>query len=78
MRGSLKLGQDVVESDVWGLDCYTRRNILDGETQKGPGACMAGSAQLPNCRHDSVLGCKGGMGHTDIWCLVCSICSDGG
>lgn len=29
-RSSLKLGSDVVESDVWGLDCYTRRNILDG------------------------------------------------
>lgn len=27
----LVLGKDVDEIDVWGMDCYTRRNILDGK-----------------------------------------------
>lgn len=28
-RRTLSLGVHVVESDVWGLDCYTRRNVVD-------------------------------------------------
>lgn len=30
-RNALKLGVDVVEGNTWGMDCYTRRNIQDGE-----------------------------------------------
>ena len=37
---ALKMGKDIVESDVWGLDCYTRRNILDG-------GCMTGTMPGP-------------------------------
>ena len=29
-RAALVLGVDVQEINAWGLDCYTRRNILDG------------------------------------------------
>lgn len=29
-RDTVKLGSDVQEVDSWGMDCYVRRNILDG------------------------------------------------
>ena len=29
-RRALVVGQDVSEGNVWGMDCYTRKNILDG------------------------------------------------
>lgn len=29
-RNTLKLGTDAEEVDSWGMDCYVRRNILDG------------------------------------------------
>ena len=31
LRHSLQLGIDVREIDSWGLDCYSRKNIQDGE-----------------------------------------------
>ena len=31
MRQVLQLGQDVKEIDSWGLDCYTRKNLHDGQ-----------------------------------------------
>lgn len=30
LRNALVLGKDVCEIDSWGMDCYTRRNIIDG------------------------------------------------
>lgn len=30
-KAILKLGEDIVEQDSWGMDCYTRRNVLDGK-----------------------------------------------
>ena len=30
-RDALRLAVDVAEADTWGMDCYTRRNIQDGE-----------------------------------------------
>lgn len=30
-RNALVLGRDVAEVDTWGMDCYTRKNIRDGE-----------------------------------------------
>lgn len=32
LRHGLQLGSDVQEIDSWGLDCYTRKNIQDGES----------------------------------------------
>ena len=29
-RHALVIGKDVQEIDAWGMDCYTRRNIIDG------------------------------------------------
>lgn len=31
LQHSLQLGSDVQEIDSWGLDCYSRKNIQDGE-----------------------------------------------
>lgn len=39
-RRALKLGEQVVEVDCWGMDCYTRRNIFDGEGNEGEGLLM--------------------------------------
>jgi hypothetical protein len=30
-RNTLQLGMDIDEVDSWGMDCYVRRNIMDGE-----------------------------------------------
>lgn len=30
-RHTLKMGEDVVELDAWGMDAYTRKNVFDGE-----------------------------------------------
>ncbi len=30
-RNTLQLGTDAEEVDSWGMDCYVRRNILDGK-----------------------------------------------
>ena len=30
LRRQLRPGTDLNEADVWGFDCYTRRNIHDG------------------------------------------------
>ena len=30
LRRPLRLGEDVLEIDAWGFDCYTRRNFHDG------------------------------------------------
>ena len=30
-RHPLQLGNDILEVNAWGIDCYTRRNIRDGE-----------------------------------------------
>ena len=37
-RRPLRLGQDLAEVDAWGLDCYVRRNILDGKTCSSAGS----------------------------------------
>ena len=29
-RAALKMDADVREVNAWGIDCYTRRNIMDG------------------------------------------------
>ena len=29
-RRPVRLGQDAEEVDSWGMDCYVRRNIMDG------------------------------------------------
>lgn len=29
-RHTLRLGEDAEEVDSWGMDCYVRRNIMDG------------------------------------------------
>lgn len=34
-RRPLRLGDDVLEVDSWGIDCYTRRNIQDAALQSG-------------------------------------------
>lgn len=39
-RAALRLGRDVAERDTWGMDCYTRRNIQDGESlHVSPAVC---------------------------------------
>ena len=35
-RNALAVGRDVREGNVWGMDCYTRRNILDGQSVLDP------------------------------------------
>lgn len=35
-RQPLRLGKDVKEVDSWGMDCYTRRNIIDGSPTHQP------------------------------------------
>lgn len=34
-RRPLRIGEDVLEVDSWGVDCYTRRNIQDAALQSG-------------------------------------------
>lgn len=34
-RQALQAGQDVVEKDSWGMDCYTRRNLFDAILESG-------------------------------------------
>jgi len=45
-RDTVKLGSDVQEVDSWGMDCYVRRNILDGGCGAGAGMDCGCSLQL--------------------------------
>lgn len=47
-RNTLKLGTDAAEVDSWGMDCYVRRNILDGVLLCQL-AAVAGGELGPNC-----------------------------
>lgn len=46
-REALVLGRDVEEVDAWGMDCYTRRNILDGAPRCLPrGLVLVGGGRV--------------------------------
>jgi hypothetical protein len=47
-RRTLKLGEDAQEVNSWGMDCYVRRNIMDGGCA-APGLVLACPAACPAC-----------------------------
>jgi hypothetical protein len=54
-RACLVPGEDVAEADIWGMDCYTRRNVFDAVVDSGafahlrrPGGAIPGCLPLPS------------------------------
>ena len=43
-RQTLRLGEDAEEVDSWGMDCYVRRNIMDGGQRERGWLAVSGAA----------------------------------